>query len=645
MSSAIDRLEGAGVALDRERELRRRIFTPPPKLTVSQWADANRMLTSIASAEPGRWRTDRAPYQRGILDAFSDPMIEEVAVMSSAQVGKTEVVLNVAGFFIDQDAAPMLVLQPSIDMARAFSKDRLREMIRATPALGRKIQESERRKAEDTILHKQFAGGHITMVGANAPSGLASRPVRVVLCDEIDRYPTSAGKEGDPVALAKKRTATFWNRKIGEFSTPTVKGTSRIEASFLEGDQRRYFVPCPHCGHKQFLRWPQLDHETAQYACEDCGALIAETDKPAMLAKGEWIPTNPGRHKASFHLNALYSPWTTWAELVREYDSAKAIPERLKTFVNTSLGESYEEPGERIDAGSLSARRELYPAEVPAAVGVLTAAIDVQGDRLELAIKGWGAKQESWLIAHHRVYGNPDTADVWDRADTLLTKPYAHESGALLYVRSACVDTGYKTNVVYEFVALRQQRGTWATKGHSVRGKPLVSRPAKANKYRVKVVPIGTDTAKDVIFDRLRTERPKDFRDGDVVPGYMHFPMPGGDGGDDEYLAQFGREKKALRYDKGVPFHVYVLEPEGARNEAIDLEVLNLAALHMLGAGVYDRLATWVAKTQADGARRRESQPVANAEPTPAIQQFPASPVMPGPRIPRPGGYVNSWKR
>jgi len=653
--TALDHLEGAHVALEKEHELRKRIFAPPPKLTVAEWADRFRMLTSIASAEPGRWRTDRAPYQRGIMDAFSDPMVERVVVMSSAQVGKTEIVLNVAGYFMDQDPSPILVLQPTIDMARAFSKDRLKEMVKSTPALRKKIKESGRREAEDTILHKQFPGGHITMVGANSAAGLASRPIRVVLNDEVDRFPASAGSEGDPVSLAKKRTATFWNRKEGLFSTPTIKGVSRIEAAHDEGDQRKYFVPCPHCGHKQHLRWSQLDFETASYTCEECGALIPETEKPGMLAKGEWIATHPGPRTASFHMNALYSPWVTWRELITEFLEAKKSPETLQVFMNTVLGETWELDGEGVNTDALAARREPYAAEVPAGVGVLTGFVDVQRDWIELLVKGYGAGQESWAISHHRLTGNPALPDVWARLDVLLLKEYQHELGAVMHLAAVGIDSGdgEMTPHVYAFVRDRQKRAVapcYATKGLSVRGKPILNPPAKKpNKYGVKVIPVGTDTAKDLIFQRLKLER----KPGELAPpGYMHFPLPQAHGLDDEYLAQFGREKVFVRHVKGVPVREYHTVPKGARNEAIDLEVGNLVMLHLLGPGVYDYLGAWVERVAKEGERRRAAGAHTPSAPDQSVTPAPVKPAQfptpVGPRPPRrpPGsGWTNSWRR
>ena len=347
------------------------VWAPPPTLTVSEWADEYRMLPKEASSEPGRWRTDRAPYQRGIMDAVNDPTIREIVAMTSAQVGKTEILLNVIGYFISQDPSSILVLQPTLDMAEAFSKDRLATMARDTPALSGKIAEPRARDSGNTLLHKKFPGGQITMAGANSPASLAMRPIRIVLCDEVDRYPVSAGSEGDPVNLAKKRANNFWNRRVVLTSTPTIKGLSRIESAYLASDQRRYHVPCPHCGEYQTLQWSGVKWddghpETARYNCKHCGERIDGSEKVGMLMRGRWVAEKPFTGIAGFHLNELYSPWRTWAEVARDFLEAKhAGTEQLKTWVNTSLGESWEEAGDSIEDIALIARLEDYPDRLP----------------------------------------------------------------------------------------------------------------------------------------------------------------------------------------------------------------------------------------------------------------------------------------
>ena len=322
------------------------VFAPPPSLTISEWADRYRYLSPEASAEPGKWSTARAPYQAGIMDAASDPETETIVLMTSAQIGKTAMIENVIGYYVTQDPSPILCLQPTLEMAATFSKDRLAPMLRDTPALRGLVKDARARDSGNTQLHKQFPGGHITMTGANSPANLASRPIRIVLCDEVDRYPESAGTEGDAVALATKRTATFWNRKMLVTSTPTIKNLSRIEQAFLGSDQRRYWVPCPDCGEHQLLKWANVKWdegktETAHYVCEHCGSCIDEQHKPAMLAAGEWRADAVFRGIAGFHLNEIYSLWRRWSEMAADFLTAKhAGSEMLKAFVNTSLGET-----------------------------------------------------------------------------------------------------------------------------------------------------------------------------------------------------------------------------------------------------------------------------------------------------------------
>lgn len=308
---------------------------PPKKLTVSQWSDEYRQLSSEASSESGKWRTSRAEYQRGIMEAFSDPTIETVVWMSSAQVGKTEILLNIIGYFVDQDPSPILLLQPTLEMAQAFSKDRLAPMIRDTKQITDKVKESKSKDSGNTILHKTFMGGHITMAGANSPSSLASRPVRVVLCDEVDRYPASAGTEGDPVNLAFKRTTTFWNRKKMITSTPTIKGASRIERAYEESDMRKFYVPCPACGHEQILEWENVvwetnRPETATYHCSKCGSGWSDGVRHNAIKEGRWIAQNQKKGVAGFWINEIYSPWVELGTMAKNFLEAKKSQEMLK---------------------------------------------------------------------------------------------------------------------------------------------------------------------------------------------------------------------------------------------------------------------------------------------------------------------------
>jgi phage terminase large subunit GpA-like protein len=502
------------------------------------------------------------------MDAVSDPLIESVVVMSSAQVGKTEVVQNVLGYHAHQDPAPMLVVMPTLEMAEAYSKDRLAPMIRDTPVLSGLIADAKSRDSGNTLLHKTFPGGHITLAGSNSPASLASRPVRIVLCDEVDRYPVSAGAEGDPVNLARKRAATFWNRKFLLTSTPTIKGASRIESAYEGSDQRRYHVPCPHCETAQVLRWAQVRWpegrpDEAVYVCEDCGAEVPHHRKAWMLAHGEWVAEAPFRGVAGFHISELYSPWRTWAQVATDFLEARRLPETLKTWVNTALGEPWEEEGETVDDTGLLARREGYTLDdPPEGLRLLVVGVDVQADRLEATHLG-AAGDELWVLGHTVLWGPPAEALVWRDLDALIARPV----GGLL-PRCVAVDSGgHHTSHVYRYARERLARGVVAVKGVAGMGKPVVSKGNKVGREQVRVHLVGTDTAKALLIGRLKVLEPG--------PGYVHFA---GDL-DDEYFAQLTAEKAIIRYVKGQMRREW--EKIRPRNEALDCMVYALAALQV----------------------------------------------------------------
>jgi phage terminase large subunit GpA-like protein len=593
-----------------------RAFKPPPDLKVSDWADQDRKLSPEASAEPGQWITSRAEYQRGIMDAFSDPSVEMVVVMSSAQVGKTEILNNVIGFHVAQDPSPMLVVQPTLDMAQTWSKDRLAPMLRDTPALQGLVKDPRARDSGNTTLHKIFPGGHITACGANSPSSLASRPVRVVLCDEVDRYPVSAGSEGDPVSLARKRASTFWNRRIGLFSTPTNKGNSRIEAAFEESDKRLYFVPCPHCKHEQSLKWSSVQWEqdkpeTSQYACEECGSLWTDAERVRAIRHGKWSPTSEFKRVAGFHLSGLYSPWTPLDVAVREFLEAKKQPATLRVWVNTYLGETWEEQGEQVDDYAIAERREPFGETLPIEVVLLTAGVDVQDDRLEVEIVGWGRDDESWSIDYRTVYGDPSSPAVWQDMDSILSQQFEREDDSILMVRAACVDSGgHHTNSVYNYVRPREGKRIFAIKGVGGEGKPLVGKPGRNNIGKIKLFPIGVDTAKDVLFSRMRITEPG--------PGYMHFPLSRSD----EYFRQLTAEKLVTRYHKGFARREWVkIRP---RNEALDVRVYAMAALGILNLNINAMADRVMMKHENPPEPKQSPQPKRNSRQT--------------------GGFVQSWR-
>lgn len=556
-------------------------FRPPPRLTVSEWSDLYRRLSAESSAEPGRWRTSRAEYQRGIMDAVNDPTVETVVVMSSAQIGKTEIVGNIVGYYISQDPSPILALNPTLEMSETWSKDRLAPMLRDTPILKDKIKDARSRDSGNTLLHKTFSGGHITMAGANSPASLASRPIRVVIADEIDRYPTSASTEGDPVNLAAKRTTTFWNRKLIYVSTPTVKAASRIEDLFEKSDQKRYFVSCPHCGEEQVLRWSGVkwnkdDAKNAWYECFSCQKVITNAHKAEMIRRGHWKATAPFNGMAGFHINELYSPWRTFGDVAKAFIDAKDNPQQLQVWVNTSLGETFEiDAGESLGHETLMARAEPYqPFTVPSKGLLLTAGVDVQSDRLVIVMRAWGRQEESFLIGWLELWGDPTTEQPWKQLDELLTAKYTHESGTELSIDCTAIDSGFLTSVVYNYVRSRSHKyRVIAVKGMSTEGKPIISKPTyqdvdykgKIVKNGVQLWAVGSDTCKHLIYGRLRIR--------DSGAGCYHFPL----GVDQQYYLELTGEKLVTKFNKGFPKREWMRLP-GRRNEVLDCECYSLAA-------------------------------------------------------------------
>ena len=550
----------------------------PPIFTISQWANSERILSAESAADPGRYSTAKAPYQSGMMDALNEVGVHTVVLMTSAQIGKTILIENVIGYHIHHDPAPILMVMPTVEMAETFSRDRLAPMVRDTPAIQGRIADPKSKSSGNTLLYKWFPGGFIVMTGANSPSSLASRPIRVVLCDEVDRYPLSAGTEGDPVALAVKRTATFWNRRIVMTSTPTIKGISRIEMAFNDSDMRRYYVPCPHCGEMQFLEWKNIhwlpeNPASANYACRNCGALIEESSKQSMLQQGEWRAESPFVGIAGFHINELYSPWRRWADVVKDFLFAKQSAETLKVWVNVSLGETWEEKAEKSDPTTLLSRRENYTAaHLPARVLYLTAGVDVQDDRLEFEVVGWrqdgrDSPPESWGIEYLVLRGDPARMDVWNQLDAILKRDYRTEDNRTLRISAACVDSGgHHTAQVYAFAEARKGRHIYAIKGMPG-ARPIWSHKAgKSIKYKAQVWHVGSDTAKDAWYSRLRTKE-----DG---PGYCHFPLEYSE----HFFEMLTAEQVRTKYSKGRPIREWFL-PAGKRNEALDIRVYSLAAL------------------------------------------------------------------
>ncbi|UAT29516.1 phage terminase large subunit family protein [Bacillus badius] len=584
-------------------------WEPRPDLTVSEWADRYRVLTSETSAEPGPWRTDRAPYMREIMDSVADKETEEVAIMASAQVGKTEFMLNMVGFHIDYDPGPIMFMLPNKNLIDYFSKKRLATMIESSPPLRSKVFEAKSRDSSNTIDEKSFPGGYIAIVGANAPASLSSRPIRLVLCDEVDRYPVSAGTEGDPITLALKRTTTFrHNRKHVFVSTPLIKETSRIEQLYNDSTMEEWSLPCPECGELQPLKWGQLvfdyektpdgefDVKKVEHRCNCCGFLHGE--KEWKKGAGEWIARKKHSTRRGFHLNQLVSPWSSWPEIVRSFLVAKRDGnEKLKVWMNTVLGESWEEAAsEQIEPEDLFNRREKYVAEVPDPVKILTAAVDTQDDRFEIEVIGWGSGKESWGIEYHVIRGDLKQNKIWDELDEYLSRTWTKRDGKRFGIACTCMDSGgHFTQEVYRFTKRRESRRIYAIKGKSAKKGdyvPLVAGYSRPRPIKALLVSLGVNDGKARLMSNLRIEEPG--------PNYCHFPEGKGYGPD--YFSGITAERLETRYERGQAYQVWrKIRP---RNEPLDLRVYNIAALEIINPNLEKEYAAGAVRKKK---RRRSS--------------------------------------
>jgi phage terminase large subunit GpA-like protein len=632
----------------------------PPRISLSEWADRYRYVSPPA-AHPGPWRTDRVPYLREIMDTISSPDYQRVLIVKCSQSAGSESLINAIGYYIDQEPSSILVIQPNVEpMAKDFSKDRLAPLFRDTAQLRGKVKDPRARDSGNTVLHKEFPGGHVTVAGANSPAGLASRPIRIVLADELDRWGASAGSEGDPLALAEARQTTFRHRKkLVIVTSPGNEGESRAEKEWPLTDQRHLYVPCPYCGHEQPLEWRdsggkpgikpstgdyrltwekvEIDGavvhkpETAGYCCRDCGVVIEEKHKHWMVRHGKWVKHNPTSRYAGFHISGLIATLgDRWTELAAKWLEVKDDAERRKPFYNTKLGLLYVASMGDIDTNALGARREEWDGEVPAFVGVLTAAIDVQGDRIEMEVRGWGDKEESALVRLERFYGDPEEDDVWNRARATLDREWAHEAGANMTIAACMVDSGYKQDAVFRFVKSMPGRNVFASKGVENAKAPL-SRVTRANRDGVKVFNINPTTFKEVLFQRLKRRTPG--------RGYMRFGSEQKTGADDSYFLQFAAEERIVEFVKSRPKVRYV-NPGKKRNEAIDLYVGTLAALRARGAIVFEHLGEKAKDLQEQGAKILAAAEQAKAD---GRDPSTAPPVPPAPRGLRQRGSAGGW--
>lgn len=554
------------------------MFRPPAQQTVSEWADQNRVLVSESSAEPGAWRTDRAPYQREIMDSFTQPGIWQIVIMASAQVGKSEIELNMMGCAIDNDPGPMLYIQPTDKVAEDYSKRRIAPMIQACPSLREKVFKARSRDAANTINMKTFPGGSLAIIGANSPADLSSKPVRYIFMDETDRFPASAGTEGDPQELAERRTETFrHNRKIVKTSTPTIKGKSKIETDYMNGTQEEWHTECPHCHTYNYIRFADIHFEKEDYVneggdedyhvkvvtwrCPTCKRDIDEYECKRLPAK--WVQKNPKAIQngiRSFRLNAFMSPWSDWKDIVWKFLKAHKDPEKLKTFYNTILGESWEVHTNSGLDETLYKRREHYDAEVPTGVLLLTMGMDTQDNRLEYEVVGWDRNGQSWGISRGVIPGRADAPGVWEEVDALLDREWKLANGMKMKILATFIDSGgHFTTAIYKACAKRASKRIWPIKGEKGEGKPEC-RPMKRGQGEGAKFMLGVDAGKEGIMYEAAVEEPG--------PNYMHFPIDYRAGYDMEYFKGLISERMEIHRRGGQG--VIVWEQFYERNEPLD---------------------------------------------------------------------------
>lgn len=595
---------------------------PSPLVSVSEWADGYRYLPRKGSPFPGRWRTSTTPYLREPMDAMSiSSPVEKVILMFSTQTAKTETCLNCIGYAADVDPSPVLYVAPTVEMAQRISRQRIASMIEDTPTLKALFRPARERDSGNTMLSKDFPGGILLLTGANSAAGLRSMPVAKLILDEIDAYPIDVEGEGSPLELAIRRTSNFPRRKILMCSTPTIKGMSAIESEFNASSMAYYYVPCPHCGEFQRLEWARITWdegkpETARAICEKCGVMIDHKHKKKMLDSGEWRHSDAANPVKGYHLNALYSPWQTWAEMAADFIRAKGDTILLKTFINTRLAETWEEAGESIDDGALYDRRENFGGKIPAGVLCLTAGVDVQKDRIEATVTGWGIGWESWIVGHWIFYGDTKSDMPYGELDNLLLNKFEDAAGNILTVLVACIDSGgHTTQQVYSFCKTRKNRRVFAVKGASTHSAPIVSRPTLQHTYKIPLYSVGTHAIKDVIFSNLQNT--------EGGAGAVHFS----DVLDHEYFSQLTAEKVITRHHRGYAIRDYYKVRE--RNEALDCFVYAFAAVSILNPNLN-------VLSQKKTEIKTEKPPI---KPVDVITQIKNSRKKPGR-----GGYVNRWK-
>ena len=570
---------------------------PPEDLTVVEWAEKYRRLSSEGSAETGPWRCDRTPYLREPLEAFTDPKVRRIVLVSSSQIGKSEFENNIIGYIIDEDPSSILFIHPTNVDAKDYSKLRIAPMIRDSPTLRKKVAAPKSRSGDNTILQKSFPGGILTMCGSTEAHSLASKPIRYVIGDERDRWAKSAGNEGDPWRLAMARQITFYNAKAVEVSTPTIKGASPIEDSFYEGTMERWCIQCPHCGEYHDIKFADIRYSSEEtvihnkvqykvtdiwYVCPSCACVSTEREMKKQPAK--WVAENPAAYERgvrSFWLNSFVSPWASWESTILEFLYAKDSSAKLQVVYNTRFGELWEDRGDLESEESLLARREEYPAELPDGVLVLTCGVDTQDDRLEFEVVGHGHFGETWGVKKGIIMGRPDDPNVWAALDDVLEHIYIFADGIGLRISMTFVDEGgHFTQEVRQACRERIGKKVFAIKGMAGSDRPFTGPPKQQKIVLRKVIigycwvyQLGVDAGKQIIMDNIRVKTPG--------PRYCHFPLR-----DDYGPAYFaGLMSERLEYDpkKKNPWTWKKL-PGHERNEALDCRNYAIAAFKVLPA-------------------------------------------------------------
>lgn len=587
-------------------QLFRRILkavAPPADIKPSEWAEQNLILNESALST-GKWKPDTAPYQSEIMDAIIDPDVEKIVLMGASQGGKNVIINTIISYFIDVDPCPIMLIEPTLELAEDYSKRRLAPLIKDIKVLRDKIHEAKSRDSNNTILLKLFPGGSLNLVGANSPRSLASKPIRIIIGDEIDGFDVSSGKEGDPLKIADRRATTFWNRKKIYASTPLAEETSRIKKEYEKGTQEKWCFECPHCGGYQYINLSgiKFEHEKDEkgnYKVWDitfqCPACLEKFDEYTWKEQpARWVAYNPGAKKVrSFHWNAFIYPWMSWEEIIIEWLTVKNDPEQHKVFRNTIEGETWEETINHEEYDYLLKRREEYPADLPDGVLILTCGVDTQDDRLEYEIVGWGKGEQSWGIEYGIILGKPDQPATWQMLSDKLDQVFRFKSGLGLKVACTFVDSGgHYTSEVYTWCHKNEHRKVFAVRGMSKPGLPLIHSKGRSKKENCLYFNLGVDGGKNKILSRLKIDQPGD--------GYCHFPADEKRGYDRAYFEGLLSEHLVPVRSGGKIKLEWRKRKTNVRNEPLDVRNYAQAAFYLLPVNL-DALEKRIKESEKSG--------------------------------------------